>query len=160
GVTDVQNYVDADSGSDAGNGSPAHPFRTIEHALATLPIPAAAQIEAVCFAGIFNSVRLVPPHSGAAGAVTIPPSGSQDYSFELPRYPLVISGWDRNDNGQYPPYDTSDVAVLDGNSAGDTALAIANDLGASNLEVAHFSARDYGVGAACDDSVPHGFMAF
>ncbi len=36
----------------------------------------------------------------------------------------MLVGWDADNDGQYPPYDTDDTAVLDGNVSGNTARAI------------------------------------
>ncbi len=51
---------------------------------------------------------------------------------------MLLSGRDSDGDGEYPPYDFDDIAVLDGSSG--HAFAIVNDQGHGNLEFAHFSA--------------------
>jgi hypothetical protein len=70
----------------------------------------------------------------------------------LPRYPFILSGWDTNNNDQYPPFDAADTAVLDGTLGGQVSLteAIVNSNHLSNLEFAHFTARNYGQNIADD----------
>ncbi|MBV8199064.1 MAG: hypothetical protein JOZ15_00425, partial [Acidobacteria bacterium] len=62
--------------------------------------------------------------------------------------------WDYNQNGQYPPYDTSDVAVLDGTGLAQALKLNGNRIN-SNVELAHFTVRNYGTGVDAD---PTGFM--
>ena len=154
GVNDRQVYVDLTSGNDSAScGLPGSPCRTIAFAMnggnvnvAGGPIqnPAAAQIQAICFKGIGRET-VVPTVSGAPGSYVLPQSGRQVRSFNLPRYPFILSGWDASNNDQYPPYDAADTAVLDG-ALGGTSLDIAidNTNCVSNFEVAHFTAKNYG----------------
>ncbi|MDX2169659.1 MAG: hypothetical protein SF182_21495 [Deltaproteobacteria bacterium] len=153
GVADVQRYVDCGGGNDSsGSGTPAAPFKTIQKALDSLPGPAANQIEAVCIKGVCGgAIGKTYGTSGAAGVYTLPASGSQATDFEYPRYPLIISGWDADNDGSYPPYDTDDVAVLDGNLTAPTMANLVLTVTA-RTEVAHLTVRDYGVnlaGTAC-----------
>ena len=153
GVTDVLKYVDCQNGNDSsGNGSPSSPYKTIQKAMNSLPKPLANQIEAVCFKGTCSET-ITPTKSGAAGTYTRAKSGSEAIDFLYPRYPVILSGWDANGNGDYPPHDTADTAVLDG-SLSNLVLAIDNFTGShSNLEFAHFAARKYDL--SCADG---GFM--
>ncbi len=137
GVTDRLRYVDCQAGSDgAGDGTPGNPFRTIRHAMGTLSAPATNQIQAVCFRNTCSET-INPSRSGAAGTF-------QRDGFVFPKHPLVLSGWDSDGDGSYPPHDPDDSAVLDGNAAGAHAFAVLNDPARSRLEIAHFTARDYG----------------
>ena len=60
-------------------------------------------------------------------ALTIKDNGVPGYyvrdNFQFPSNPLMIIGWDKDQDGEYPPYDADDVAVLDGNT-GSNNLAI------------------------------------
>lgn len=137
GVADRLRYVDCGSGSDGnGDGSPGSPFRTIRHAMSTLSSAGGSQIQAVCFRGTCSET-INPTRSGAAGTY-------ERDGFTFPSYPLVLAGWDSDGDGKYPPFDDDDTAVLDGNQDGAHAFAILNDPARSRLEVAHFTARDYG----------------
>lgn len=137
GVTDRLRYVDCASGSDGnGDGTPSSPFRTIRHAMGTLSSPSAGQIQAVCFRNTCSET-INPSRSGAAGT-------RESGGIEYPSYPLLLSGWDTDGDGDYPPHDPDDTAVLDGDDGGSYAFAILNDPARSRLEIAHFTARDYG----------------
>lgn len=153
GVADDQRYVDCNAGADSGACTPGAPCRTLQFALNALGAPAANQIQAVCFRGTCGGSANLS-QSGAAGSVTRARSGSEAIAFNYPRYPLILSGWDSDNDGQYPPADAQDVAVLDGNLSGNTTRALSNDGSASNLQVAHFAARDYGLACGSDG----GFM--
>src|SRR5512139_425080 len=136
-----QIYVDCQAGSDTGgSGGPGAPFRTIQHAFDTAT--AGAQ-NVVCFKGTCSEPTLTPKQGGVAGAYT------RD-GFDYPTAPAMLVGWDANGNGDYPPHDTGDTAVLDGQNT--TAWAIDNNLPVGYLELAHFTARNY------TDSTDGGFM--
>jgi hypothetical protein len=165
GVKDRQVYVDLSNGTDqTACGLPGSPCRTIGYAMngtnANVPggpigPPAARQIQAICFKGVGRET-IVPTQSGAAGTYQLAQTGTQARPFNVPRYPFVLSGWDANNNNQYPPYDADDVAVLDGTLGGATSLAFAieNSNHVGNLEYAHFTARNYGGNGETDE----GFM--
>ena len=153
GVADVLRYVDCGAGNDStGTGAPAKPFKTIQKAFDSLPGAAANQIEAVCIKGVCaGATGKTFGTSGAAGAYTVPRRGSEARDFEYPRYPLIISGWDADRDGSYPPYDTDDVAVLDGNVTAATTANLVFTVTA-RTEIAHLTVQDYGVnvaGTAC-----------
>ena len=154
GVNDRQVYVDLTAGSDSAQcGLPGAPCRTLGHAMggtntsvAGGPIgaPAAAQIQAICFKGTGREM-VVPTQSGANGTFVLPRTGHQTRAFNLPRYPFILSGWDADNDDRYPPQDADDVAVLDGTLGGTSlAHAIENTNHVSNLELAHFTAKNYG----------------
>jgi hypothetical protein len=154
GVADRQVYVDLTSGTNNSScGLPGSPCRTNTYAqagsnggVAGGPIgnPATNQIQAICFRGTGRETVTLS-RSGAAGFYERPATGSQARAFRYPRYPFILSGWDSNNNGSYPPHDPADVAVLDG-SAGGSSLpwAILNS-GQQRFELAHFTARNYGL---------------
>ena len=60
----------------------------------------------------------------------------------------MLIGWDKDNDGEYPPYDGNDLAVLDGNANVDSnnlPMAIWSSGKISNLEIAHLSIVDYGI---------------
>lgn len=148
GIEEDLIYVDSDNGDDlAGDGSPGAPFRTIQFAWDQADGPGDGAEDIVCFRGIAEEEEIVPGTSGVPGVRVKPRSGSEARDWEFPSNPTMLVGWDSDDDGEYPPVDSDDIAVLDG--AGnhlDTGLSRAFRFGAehSYLEVAHFSARDYG----------------
>jgi hypothetical protein len=165
GVNDRQVYVDLTRGNDTlACGLPNSPCRTIGFAMnagnvsvpgGPIQNPLDAQIQAICFKGVGRET-VIPTVSGAPGTYTLPQTGHQARSFNLPRYPFILSGWDANNNDQYPPYDVNDVAILDGTLGGAPSLdfAIANINHVSNIEYAHFTARNFGQ----NNSTSEGFM--
>ena len=62
--------------------------------------------------------------------------------FQFPSNPTMIVGWDRDGDGEYPPYDRDDVAVLDGQRT--LAWAITSPRKQSCIEIAHLTIRNYG----------------
>lgn len=165
-VADRQVYVDCDSGVDDVNcGAYDDTCATVNYAMAGtnsnftyyIRTPDATQIQAICFKGTCDNESVTIAQSGAVGYYTRTASGSEKRDFQFPRYPLIISGWDADDDGSYPPYDTDDTSVMDGNTSGDTAWAITNISGGSRLEFAHFKAQDYALD--CPTDSPYGGFA-
>ena len=127
-----QIYVDCGNGNDAsGTGSPAAQYRSIQHAMDTA---AAGSRSIICFKGYCHEENLTFKQGGPAGAYI------RD-GFEFPTTPNMLVGWDANGNGDYPPHDPEDIAVLDGENT--RAWAIDNSLPVGFWELAHFSARNY-----------------
>jgi hypothetical protein len=133
-------YVDATDGNDTtGDGSANNPYKTVQHALDQCDGPGDGAEDIVAIAGTFEET------------LTIKDSGVAGYyireSFRFPNNPLMLIGWDADNDGEYPPYDTDDTAVLDGNTDG-TALAwairTAADSNESYIEIAHLTIRRYG----------------
>lgn len=143
GVEEDLFYVDCGAGIDSADcGSPDRPCATIEHAWSHRADGGSDGAEdIVCFRGRCSPDVLTPASSGAPGVRRQPPTGSQDRELELPTNPTLLVGWDVDGDGEYPPYDSDDEAVLDGRG-----LSRAFYLGAGNsrLEMAHFSVADYG----------------
>ena len=101
------------------------------------PVDGAEDI--VCISGVFHE------------ALTLKQGGVPGYyerdSFQFPKNPLMLIGWDKDDDGHYPPFDLDDVAVLDGSQPGaqNRPLAITNHPGNhSYIEIAHLTIRNYG----------------
>jgi hypothetical protein len=135
GVDEDILYVDSEDGSDAvGDGSPGRPFRTIQKALDTADGPEDGAEDIICISGTFHET-LIMHKSGVPGHYV------RD-GFQFPQNPTMIIGWDKDGDGQYPPYDRDDTAVLDGERT--LAWAIANPKKLSHLEIAHLTIKDYG----------------
>jgi len=135
GVEEDILYVDSEDGDDqAGDGSPGKPYRTIQKALDSADGPKDGAEDIICIAGKFHE-SLVMHHGGGDGHY-------ERDEFQFPRNPTMIIGWDKDGDGQYPPYDQDDTAVLDGQQT--LAWAIANQNKLSFIEIAHLTVKDYG----------------
>ena len=138
GVNEDILYVDSAAGSDTtGSGTAGNPYRTIQKALDVADGPADGAEDIICISGVFRE-QLTLKQSGVAGYYT------RD-GFQFPRNPTMIVGWDRDGDGQYPPYDPDETAVLDGNVGGSNlATAFATIGTRSYVEIAHLTVRNYG----------------
>ena len=135
GVEEDILYVDSERGSDeTGDGSPLKPFKTIQKALDAADGPGDGAEDIVCISGTFHET-LTMRHGGVPGHYV------RD-GFQFPRNPTMVIGWDRDGDGEYPPYDRDDTAVLDGRRT--LPWAIANDRKLSFIEIAHLTIRNYG----------------
>ncbi len=136
GVNEDILYVDSETGDDVtGDGTAARPFKTIQKALDEADGPRDGAEDIVCISGTFHEA-LTLKNGGVPGAY-------RRDGFQFPKNPTMIVGWDRDGDGEYPPYDTDDEAVLDGRSS--IKLAINNaPKGVGYLEIAHLTIRDYG----------------
>ncbi len=135
GVEEDVLYVDSENGDDrAGDGSPTKPYRTIQKALDSADGPEDGAEDIICIAGTFHE-SLEMRHGGTDGYY-------ERDKFQFPRNPTMIIGWDKDGDGQYPPYDRDDTAVLDGQHT--LAWAIANQKKLSFIEIAHLTVKDYG----------------
>jgi hypothetical protein len=145
GVADDLRYVDCGGGTDSGACTPAAPCRTVPFAQNALGAPGGNQIQAICVRGTCNSAQWRPSLSGAAGTYLRPATGTQGRAFQYPRYPVMLVGWDTDNDGAYPPHDSTQPqpAVFDGNGAGATLSFFENDNSQDRIEVAHLTIRDY-----------------
>jgi len=156
GVDEDLIYVDADAGSDeTGDGSPAHPYRTIAHGFTQADGPADGAEDIVCFRGISTESSLDFAAGGVAGTFVVPASGSRERDWLYPSNPARLVGWDSDGDGEYPPFDNDDTAVLDG--AGGAARAFDLRGGEDFLEIAHLAVRAYGRDTEEEDT---GFIRF
>ena len=131
-------YVDSKSGNDqTGDGSPGRPYRTVQKALNAADGPDDGAEDIICISGVFSE-ELTLVKGGVAGHYI------RD-GFQFPRNPTMIVGWDKDGDGQYPPYDKDDTAVLDGKRVKNTAISNGRR-GVSCVEIAHLTIRDYGLG--------------
>ena len=131
-------YVDATDGNDpTGDGSASNPYKTVQYALNQADGPGDGAEDIVCIAGVFNE-ELTLTQSGVTGYYTMD-------NFQFPDNPFMLIGWDKDADGEYPPYDADDTAVLDGNVGPNSFLAINNQAGAEDyVEIAHLAMRYYG----------------
>ena len=135
GVDEDILYVDSKEGNDlTGDGSPAKPFKTIQKALDSADGPDDGAEDIICISGIFHE-KLTIRKGGVPGHYL------RD-KFQFPNNPAMLVGWDKDGDGQYPPFDKDDVAVLDGQGKFD--WAIRNARKNSFLEIAHLTIRNYG----------------
>lgn len=151
GVHEDLIYVNCAEGVDTptcGSPAPGGQCRTIDYAWnVRADGPGDGAEDIICFFGVCTTEELVTP--GVSGVATAPAtytvaaSGSEARAWQYPKNPTMLVGWDLDDDGRYPPVDTSDVAVIDGSSA---ALTRAFQIDADNdyLEMAHFTVRNYG----------------
>ena len=151
GATQV--YVDCDGGSDAaGCGAPGSPpCASIEYAWNTV---GSGGYEFVCFRGTCAEGDWVPDNGGNETPYTIAMAGSQVRDFEYPSEPKMLLGWDTDADGEFPPFDTDETAMLDGvgfHRFMDTHLP-------THIELAHFSARQYNEGEGTDGDPNGGFV--
>ena len=143
GIDEDLIYVDCQEGRDDPLcGTPDRPCATVTHAwTARADGPEDGAEDIVCFRGTCRPDVLTPAVSGLESTRSVPARGPQDRDFLFPEDPTMLVGWDSDGDGEYPPFDGDDEAVLDG-----AGLSRAFHLGAENsfLEMAHFSVRDYG----------------
>ncbi len=133
-------YVDSYDGDDSnGDGSPNNPYQTIQKAFDMADGPGDGAEDIICIYGTFHE------------AVTLTQSGVSGYytrdDFQFPTNPFMLIGWDKDGDGEFPPYDTDDEAVLDGNYDFDVAFDGDRQSGISAksyLEFAHLSVREFG----------------
>jgi len=149
-------YVSCQTGADNPTcGSPGNPCASINYAwnYRTGP-PSSPSADIICFRGTCHEDGISPGVSGKDGFYTVPASGSESIAWQLPAHPTMLAGWDYNQNGQYPPYDTQDVAVLEGTGLAQALLLNGNQIN-SNVELAHFTVSNYGTGVNAN---PTGFI--
>ncbi|MEM6795659.1 MAG: hypothetical protein AAF725_16910, partial [Acidobacteriota bacterium] len=157
GVAEDLIYVDCASGvNSASCGSPTSPCRTIQHAFdARADGPGDGAEDIVCFRGVCGGVENYSlPAGGVPGFYAVPRSGSQSRDWRYPSNPTMLVGWDSDDDGAYPPFDTDDVAVLNGSGRSRTFRL---DSDTDYLQMGHFTAREYGRSTSAEDS---GFVRF
>ena len=160
GVDEDIIYVHCQTGSDTtGTGSPQNPFGSIPYAFSQADGPGDGAEDIIVFAGVCTDVnQLSFPHGGLSDTKIQPATGSEEADWVLPMNPIMLIGWDMDNDGQYPPYDVDDTAILDGTGF-DGAITIPT--GRSNVEIAHFVAREYGTqnGTANDRGKTGGFAS-
>ena len=144
GVEEDLVYVACGSGSDAfGCGTPESPCGSIEYAWKNvIDGPDNGAEDIVCFRGRCAEENLGPAVGGLDTVWTAPAEGSAGRDWEMSKDPSMLVGWDLDDDGEYPPHDKDDLAVLDGTEGGTRAFMLGSDQ--DHLELAHFTVKDYG----------------
>ncbi|MEM1248801.1 MAG: Ig-like domain-containing protein [Acidobacteriota bacterium] len=144
GVDEDLIYVDCDTGTDSPScGTPNNPCRSLNYALVTVADgPADGAEDIVCVKGTCPADLIKPNTRGIPGHRTAPASGSDEFDFQYPTNPAMIVGWDFDADGQYPPFDSDDRAVIDGSAAG-RAFLMNNGRSNDHFEIAHLEARDF-----------------
>ncbi len=129
-------YVCSETGANWPNdGSIDQPVRTIQYALEIADGPEDGAEDIICISGTFNeSIHLIK------GGV---PGHYERDGFQFPKNPTMIVGWDRDGDGEYPPYDKDDIAVLDGQNRLDMAITNRPNK-ISYFELAHLTITNYG----------------
>lgn len=152
GVDEDLIYVDCQKGrDDAACGTPDAPCQTIGHAWTQRADgPADGAEDIVCFRGVCREDDLRPSVAGLAGDYTVAKTGSQARDWRYPDNPTMLVGWDHDADGSYPPHDPDDLAVLTG-----VTRAIRLNAHNDHVEIAHFTARDFG---SATDVIDSGFL--
>ncbi|MEM6453798.1 MAG: LamG domain-containing protein [Acidobacteriota bacterium] len=162
------------AGSDhAGCGAPGDPCATIGYAFGTIADgPSDGAEDIVCFRNTCIEENLTPRegYGGVTGTYLQSASGSATRDWHLPTDPVMLVGWDVDNDGVYPPMDADHTAILappetcpGTPNAACTAAPILNPTdsrqrfhqklderaiylanGLDHIEMAHFTARDYG----------------
>jgi hypothetical protein len=140
-------YVACGMGNDnPGCGGPGNPCGSIKYAWNSRTLPAgSAGSDIICFRGTCREDSITPGVSGKPGTYTVAKGGSEAQDWQLPTRPTMLVGWDYDHNGQYPPYDKGDTAVLEGSGLAH-ALRLNVNTTNSYVEMAHFTVRNYGTG--------------
>jgi len=142
GVNEDILYVDCQNGSDStGTGSPSNPYQAIGHAINQGDGPGDGAEDIIAFRGVCNEAIILGAFNGVTGTRTKLATGSEEFDFQYPTDPSMIIGWDFDNDGQYPPFDADDIAVLDGGAPNDFPVALKTSQGAAtdNFELAHMS---------------------
>lgn len=133
GISEDLLYIDSVAGNDGtATGAPGLPFKTIAAAMAAADGPGDGAEDILCLFGTFTEA-VTGTQSGVAGQYTLG-------SFNYPSHPFGIYGWDRDKDGVYPPLDTDDLAVVDGQQVLDRGLTLT---ARSQVEIAHLTFRGF-----------------
>jgi hypothetical protein len=138
GSSYTQVYVDCSAGNNSNAGTRSAPLRTIASALQRSPSSGATLavcVKGTCASGT-ESFPLSPP-AGLTGSYSRSTSPSENAPFNFPTKPTILSGWDANGDGNYPPA-SGETAALDG---GNTALEALNLPG--RMELAHLTVQKF-----------------
>jgi hypothetical protein len=149
-------YVDCGAGVDPVAGTddacldPGAPCKTIDRALAMIPTAPDLFDDqgVVCFTGVCTGRVGMP--SGEPMIATRPAQGIEVRAFDYPARPTMLIGWDTDADGEYPPFDEDDEAILRPVSDG---WAIELDYGSystptHDVELAHFAIQADAAGTA------------
>jgi hypothetical protein len=158
GIAEDMIYIDCGLGADSAScGAPNSPCRTIRHAYSSrVDGPADGAEDILCFRGTCTTEdQLSPPFGGVTGFYTVAAAGSEVRGWRYPANPTMLAGWDSDGDHSYPPFDTDDLAVIDG-TAGRTRLFRLN-VATDDFEMGHFKVVNYGRFTSAEDT---GFLAW
>jgi len=141
GDDETEIYIDGTSGTDNGTcGGPDDACKTIAYVLANRTGTGSFE-DAMCYKGT-GTTEPDPINwdvSGDAGTWTRLSSGNEVRDFEYGVNPIMLVGWDADNDGSYPPFDTDDTAVIDGSDTDQCFI-----IPAQRVEFAHMTISDCG----------------
>ena len=129
---EAQIYVALGGGSEGTGtdnstcGPPGTPCATIQYAVETryAAVKASTSNGFICVNGTTTTrLSVLASWSGDAGVVTetaasVSSVSNQRWDHDYPQNPLVIMGWDTDNDNEYPPVDTDDEFIMDSGSSG------------------------------------------
>ena len=149
----VETYVDCDNGVDNDTcGSPESPCATLDHTLGNQTpfrfdavLDGASQQSVVCVRG--QCTGPLQPAGGQREVFTRPRAGNEARDFDYPAAPTMVVGWDFNGDGEYPPHDDEDTAVIQGGQRGLFLNwgSIPWTTASHDIEIAHLTFRNHSV---------------
>ena len=136
-------YVDTATGTDNGScGSPDSPCATIDYAANTRANTGDGSADIICFTGSDDPDR-IGWINGITGTWTRTKTGNMVRDWVLSSEPSMLVGWDTDGDDSYPPFDSDDSSIIDGN--GNRAV-FSDAFTEDYVEFAHFEVREYGDG--------------
>jgi hypothetical protein len=117
--------------------------------------------DVICWTGICAGSDLpvggITIPSGVAGTYTVPKIGHETHDPVLPMKPTLILAQDKDGDGDYPPHDRDDTAVMDGCSARQQIVYALAASGTSYFEIAHGTYKNTGSRACIGPNGQTGF---
>ncbi|MGB5177023.1 MAG: hypothetical protein WBQ30_19975 [Thermoanaerobaculia bacterium] len=159
GDAESQIYVIPATGSDdadCGGPNNADACATVQYAYDNR-MDTGSHEDVICLVGTAHESLSWTDKDGDAGVKTRTATGDEVYDFQYPSNPNVLMGADRDGDGNYPPHDTDDIAVFDGEVGAsylETFLSTSDGVGTivtSRWEFAHLTVREYGTNDATRD---------
>lgn len=142
GVEEDINFVGSTGTDDVNCGAPDNACATVGYVLAgsnssyakKFDGPSDGAEDIMCVAGTFTGVTMTLAQSGLTATHTA------RNSHEYPSDPSMIIGWDQDGDGSYPPFDTDDTALFDGNLQSINVFRPGTN---NYIEIAHLKFKDY-----------------
>lgn len=119
GAFEVQTYVDAQAfaGDDPLCGGPENPCQTVMYAKRNRMVETEGE-NVICFRGVGHESLLDGGLvNGQEGFRIVPDFVTENgvpIDWQLPSNPTMLVGWDFDQDNQYAPFDTDDIADFDG----------------------------------------------
>ncbi|MGB5573968.1 MAG: hypothetical protein WBO69_11350 [Thermoanaerobaculia bacterium] len=156
GNGEAQIYVIPATGTDDGDcGGPnaADACATVQYVIDNR-LDTGRYEDIICLVGTSHEGLSIGDQDGDAGTKTRTAAGDEVYDFQYPSNPNVIMGADRDQDGNYPPFDNDDTAVFDG-EVGASYIEIFlttsdgdGSQGTDRWEFAHLTVQEYGTNDA------------